>query len=103
MNPYIIYLEENVSGELCTYVLQKKFPHFTGLISKLPGEGKFSAAVPGYNLWVVLAGTIGGNLVPSYRNITDEIMECLEWMANYYYTNVIVRNPELYKNFKINV
>ena len=103
MKPYILYLEEDTNGYLCTYILQKKFPHFTGLVSRLPAQGKFYAPVTGYNLWIVLCGTIGGNLVPSYRNISDEIQDSLEGMATWYYQNIIVRNPELYKNYKINV
>lgn len=101
MNPYLLYLEEDKTGELCTYILQKKFPHFNGLVSKVAAQNGFSSPVTGYKLWIVLAGTIGGNLVPSYRNISEEIMETLEGMATWYYQTVVVRNPETYKNYKI--
>lgn len=101
MNPYLLYLEEDMKGELCTYILQKKFPHFNGLVSKMPSQNGFSQPITGYKLWIVLAGTIGGNLIPSYRNVSEEIMDTLEAMAMWYYQSVVVRNPELYKNYKI--
>lgn len=103
MTPYLLYLEEDTNGDLCTYILQKRFPHYNGLVSKMPSKIGFSSPITGYRLWINLAGTIGGNLVPSYRNVAEEIMEILEGMATWYYQTVIVRNPELYKTYKINV
>lgn len=103
MSKFITYREEDKNGNLCYYILQKDFPHFVGIISTSPSEGTWQSAIPNYNLWVVYAGTIRGNFVPSYRNISEETQSVFDEMAHWYYANRICEEPNKYKKFKINV
>lgn len=103
MNRFITYREEDKDGRLCYYILQKDFPHFVGVISTYPSEGTWQSPISNYNMWVVYAGTIRGNLIPSYRNISDETQSVFDEMASWYYQNRILKEPNKYKKFKIDV
>jgi len=97
------YRELDDDGKLAYYIVQKDFPHYVGVISTTPKK-KFIEPSPiaGYNLWVTLDGTLRGNFIPSYKNITDEIVVVLDKMANWYLQQRIIPDYKRYKKFKIN-
>lgn len=103
MIPYITYRETDDVGRLCFYILQKKFPHYTGLLVTNPREGALvNAPIPSYMLWVTFAGCLNGNFVPGYADALEEIEFVFRDMANWYYENRLSDNPKKYSKFKIN-
>lgn len=102
MIPYITYRENDSEGRLCYFILQKDFPHFVGLLS----TGKLdtvlaSSPIAGYNLWINFNGCLRGNVIPSYKNIIDEIEKEMSSMAIWFYNNRILVEPKKYERFKI--
>ncbi len=103
MIPFIAFTEKDENDSIRYFVLQKDFPHFVGEILSHPKEGTWQSPIGGYNLWVVFSGTLQGRLIPSYRNISDEMQSVFDNMAVWYLANKIIPNKSKYKKFKINV
>jgi len=103
MIPYITYREPNEEGILCYYILQKYFPHFSGLlVANRPIDGAIvNAPIAGYNLFITFNGTLRGNIIPNYKNIQEEIITVFEDMSSWYLINRILLNEKLYRKFKI--
>ncbi len=102
MIPYITYREPDSEGRLCYYILQKKFPHFVGILSTGPLENSLaSAPVPSYNLWINFKGTLIGNTIPDYKNILQEITDEFARMADWFFEHRIKNEPKKYLKFKI--
>lgn len=101
MGTFITYREKDSSGVLQYYILQKDFPHINGLILNKPCEGNWCSPVPGYNLWIVFDYTIRGKMIPSYKNIREEISSVLDRMAAWFYAERIMQDEKKYKKFKI--
>jgi hypothetical protein len=101
MIPYITYRDVDNNGELGYFILQKDFPHYIGQITTYPQERLIpSIQIAGYYLWVTFNGTIRGNIVPSYKNIEEDIKFVMNEMSIWYYANRIIDNPKKYKQFK---
>ena len=101
MSPYITYRELDNAGELQYYILQRDFPHYIGLISTYPKENIIlPIQITGYYLWVNFDGTLRGDLIPNYRNISEDIKFVINEMAIWYYANRIVPKHKKYKKFK---
>lgn len=101
MTPYITYRDKDEKGNLQYYILQRNFPHFVSVISAIPKTGTWQSAVAGYNLWVIFNGTLRGNMIPDYKNISEEIQMVLDSMAGWYCSERIVPDPKRFKKFKI--
>ena len=102
MQPFITYRELDKNNELQYFVLQKEFPHCVCYISAVKKENVLSQMpIAGYNLYVVFNGTIRGNIIPSYKNIAEEIDSVIASMANWYKENRIENNNKRYNKFKI--
>ena len=101
MNPYITYRDKDEKGELQYYVLQRDFPHFIGVLATYPVAGTWYSAVPGYNLYVIFNGTLRGNSVPAYNNITEEIQTVLDNMAAWFWCERIAVDQKKFKRLKI--
>lgn len=103
MSPFITFREMCAGGRLSYYVLQRDFPYIVGVINEAPPGNTIGAStVSGYNLWIVFNGTLRGNFIPSYRNITDEIQLVLDNMASWFLSERILPDEKKYKRFKIN-
>lgn len=99
---YITFREPDKDGVLQYYILQKAFPHYVGRVVTYPVEGALAnAPVAGYHFYVTFAGTIRGNMIPSFNDVATEIESVYFEMAQWYYTNRIRGNEEKYKKWKI--
>jgi hypothetical protein len=99
--PYITYREED-SGELQFFVLQKAHPHYLGKVTASPKQGLIpSVPMAGYSLYIEFCGTLRGRMIPSYKDVVDEINAEMGNMATWYYQNRITADEKRYKKFKI--
>ena len=98
---YITYREE-IDGDLQYFILQKEFPHFCCYISDKPIVN-FIQPLPisSYDLWLVFNFTLRGNMIPSYKDIYDEICAVMTDMGLWFYSERILTNPKKYKKWKI--
>jgi hypothetical protein len=96
--PFITY-RETLNGDLRYYILQKSHPHFVGEIVSAPSEAIMLVPITRHSLWVKFAGTIYGNMIPSYRNIQEEMEEVYTNMAEWFYQNRILPEPKKYKKW----
>jgi hypothetical protein len=102
MEPYITYRDFNNKGELEYYILQRKFPHYQGVILEQPKDGAImTAPVSCHHLYITFAGTIQGNYVLSKAALELELSSVFEDMANWFYSKRVVTDPKRYKKFKI--
>ncbi len=98
---FITYREED-DGVLKYYILQKEFPHNCGVISIKPNpEAIVQSTVSGYNLWVVHAGTLRGNMIAVYPSYKENLQLCYDEMANFFYNERILKDEKRYEKFKI--
>jgi hypothetical protein len=98
----LTYREPDDVGRLCFYILQKKFPHYVGLLVTNPREGALvNSPVPSYNLWITFSGCLNGNFIPGYADVLEEIQDVFNDMAIWYYQNRLLENPKTYSRFKI--
>ena len=98
---YITFTEPDENDVMEYYILQKEFPHFLCKISEHP-TGHFFQCVPinEYDLYIVFNSTLRGNVIPSYKNIGDEIKDVMHDMAEWFYNNRILKNEKKYKKWK---
>ena len=101
MSPFITFRDKDEDGKLQYFILQRDFPHFVGIIREYPSTGNWCSAVAGHNLWVTFSETLRGNVVPSYKNISDEIQSVMDNMAAWFHAERIVLNEGKFKKFKI--
>lgn len=101
MNPYITFRDKDKDGNLQYYILQRSHPNYVGVISSVPISGTWLAPVGGYNLWVVFSGTIQGNFLPSYQNVSAELQSVLDNMAAWFWAERIVISPKRFEKFKL--
>ena len=102
MIPFITYRETDREGVLQYYILQRDFPHYIGRISPYPIENPIcQSPIAGYNLWVCFAGTIRGNIIPSYPSEKQNMIAVFESMATWFYANRIISDEKKYKKYKI--
>ena len=102
MNQFITFRENDSNDKLQYYIVQRSFPHYVGLISNIPvSEAMCCSPIPGYNLYIVFAGTLRGNVVPGYRDIAFDEQKTFNDMASWYYTERILKDEKRYKKLKI--
>lgn len=101
MIPFITY-RELIDGKLEYFVLQKEFPHFLGRIVTFPVEHSLvNEPVAGYNLFITFAGSLRGNFIPDYKNITDDIQYTFERMALWFASERVIGGGKRFDKFKI--
>ena len=102
MAPYITFREHDASGDLQYYILQRAFPHYIGIVLTNPHyKSILKVPIAGYEMMVGFAGTLRGNVVPSYKNIMKEIEAVYHDMAIWYLENRINTNPQKYKKWQL--
>lgn len=102
MTKFVTYRDVDIDNNLQYFVLQKDFPHFVGMICPIPKIELVPAiAISNYNLWMVFNYTLRGKMIPSYKNIEQEILQVMSDMAEWYYENRILTEPKKFKKFKI--
>lgn len=102
MNPYILFEDIDDNGIKQKYILQRDFPHYVGQILYMPKlKSLIQIPVPKYNIWVSFAGTLRGNMIPSYKNIPEELDDVYRNMSSWYYENIILKNEKEFENFKL--
>lgn len=102
MIPFITYRELN-NGKLEYYILQKAFPHYLMRVStNLYEEVHFKSEIPGYNMQVVLVGTLRGEMIlPGYKDVAEEVQMAMQNMAAWFCADRILENPNKFEKFKI--
>lgn len=102
IHPYLTYRENNDEGELLYFIVQKEFPNYQCVISDVP-KRVFVEPMPlsGYNLFLIFSGVLRGFMLPSYKNVDDEIKSVMFNMANWFFENRILLNEKKYKKWKI--
>lgn len=100
--PFATFREDTTDGTRY-YIVEKSFPHWCGLVTYVPIEGKIaqSVAVQGYNLWVSFNGVLQGNYVPYVVNVDKDAQAALQRMAEWFLTERIEKNEKKYRKFKI--
>lgn len=100
--PYITFRELN-KGKLEYYILQKAFPHYLCRVSTNPYEEVFfKSEIPGYNMVVILVGTLRGDMViPGYKDVNEEILAVMSNMAAWFWAERIQENHKKFEKFKI--
>lgn len=100
--PFITYREPDKNGNLEYYVLQRDFPHWVGRISTIPKEGALAqSTIAGYNMYVIIEGTLRFGLIPTYKNVMEEMQLVADTMAVWYYTDRMIMDKKRYEKFKI--
>lgn len=103
MQPFISYRENNETGILCYYILQKKHPHYIGIVS----VGKLdtvlsSVPIAGYNLYVNFDGVLESkSFIPSYKDVLVDIELSMGRMGDWFLNNRIIPDAKKYQKFKI--
>jgi hypothetical protein len=99
---YLTYRETDEIGRLCFYILQKAYPHYSGLIVTNPVEGAIiNSPISGYRLWVTWNGTLRGNILPATKDALKEIESVYFDMAKFFYEQRILKDLKKYKHFKL--
>lgn len=100
-NEYITYREE-INGHLEYFILQKTFPHYKCRITKIPITNIFEpVAISKYNLWVVFAGTIQGNMLPVTNEFEKLVLITMQDMATWFLENRIEKDLKRFKKWLI--
>jgi hypothetical protein len=103
MTPYITFREMDDTGNLQYYILQREFPHYIGVIRTIPlARSLVEVHVSGYNLYLSFAGTLRGNMIPSFKDAIKEMVIVYQNMATWYLDNRITKDEKRFKKFKIN-
>jgi hypothetical protein len=102
MSPYITFRENNSSGELAYYILQRSHPHYVFEIVSIPKESFFIQPIPvtGYYIWLNFNGVLLGEFIPSYKGAFEQIVSEMNAASQWFYENRILPNPKKYKKFK---
>lgn len=102
MKSFITFRENDGECNLQYYILQRDFPHFIGVVLNHFDIGNWYAPVSGYMLYVNFAGTLRGNIIPSYKDISEEIQNIVGLMADWYCVNRVLIDEKRFKKYKIN-
>lgn len=102
MHLYITYRESDAEGNQQYFILQKEFPHFVAKISEQPIVN-FIQPMPitNYNLYLVFNGCLRGNIIPSYKDIGEEVKSVMNSMAIWFFEQRVLPNEKKYKKWKI--
>ncbi len=102
MEPYITYRDTDSTGELQYYILQRAFPHYISKIAYKPSDtALFYISVAGHHLYLWFDGTLQGRFMPSYKDAIDEMEVVIRHMAEWFYINRVIPEPNKYKKWKI--
>lgn len=102
MAPYITFREKDAAGELQYYVLQRDFPHYIGLLCYHPKDNPLAqAAIPGYNLYVVITEVLRGRFIPAEKDVAQQMQIIAENMGAWFWSERIAMDEKKYKKFKI--
>lgn len=102
MEPYITFRDTDGAGELQYYILQRQFPHYIARIAYKPSDAAlFYMSVAGYHLYLIFDGALQGRFMPSYKDAIDEMEVVVRDMAEWFYINRVVPEPNKYKKWKI--
>lgn len=102
MTPYITFRDTDKENNLQYYILQRDYPHYVGLVAAKPKEGALAQApIAGYNMYIIIEGTLRFNLIPNYKNVIEEMQLIAETMAVWYYTDRMIMDKKRYEKFKI--
>ncbi len=102
MIPFITYKENYPNGEEHYFILQKEFPHLLCEVSSIP-KIYFVPPMPisNYNLFIEFNGCLRGNVIPSYKDIGEEIKSVMYSMSVWFFEQRILPNEKKYKKWKI--
>lgn len=104
MSNFITYREKNEEGNLLYYILQRSFPHYEAVLLLNPRPGALAQTpIAGYHLWVTVIGTLRGGMIPSYKNVVEEMQVISNEMAFFYLNERIMPDEKKYKKWRINV
>jgi hypothetical protein len=100
---FITFRDTDNNDKLQYYILQRSYPHYLALLSHTPIENSLgSAAIGGYNLWVIGIGTLRGRMLPiNLSQPLKDLQSTLDVMSSWYLANRIEINPNKYKKFKL--
>ena len=102
MTRYITYRDNDSTGQLQYYVLQRDFPHYVGIVSVAPVSGAMCCSpIPGYNLFIVFTGVLRGDYIPAYSGVKADIEMVFNDMASWYLEERIKKDEKKYTKFKI--
>jgi hypothetical protein len=102
MSPYITFKDQDKTGELQFYILQRDFPHYCAILSFHPiPEPMAIAPISGHNLWLIGVGTIRGLYIPSYQDTFQQFQATIESMASWFYSERILKEPKRYRKWLI--
>ena len=102
MSPFVTYRDTDKAGQLQYYILQRAFPHYTGLISDRIIDGSIlQVPVTRHNLYITFAGCLRGNYIAAYDGWEKHMTEIFHQMAAWYYENRILTNPKKFKRWAI--
>lgn len=102
MSPYITFRDENKEGVLTLYILQRDFPHYVATIADHPIINTLCCeAIAGHHLYLVFQGTLRGNFIPGFKNVSQEIQIVFEDMARWFYAERCLKDPKRYKKYLI--
>ncbi len=102
MEPFITFRDRDKQGELQYYILQRAWPHYVGVIFTYPpADPIMTAAISGYNLFVVYSGTLQGRFLPSNPNWEVEVQGVFQDMATWFHQKRILTEPRRYKKLKV--
>jgi hypothetical protein len=102
MEPFITFRDTDKNGELQYYILQRAFPHFIGVIKYKPSDtALYYISVSAHHLYILFAGTLQGNFLPGYKDAVEEMEAVIRNMAEWFYANRVIVEPNKYKKWKI--
>lgn len=100
MHPYLTYREEDPTGQLQYYILQKEHPHYVARVSTAPYSNALAwSVVPHHKMVVEFSGCLQGQLLPARPGIMDEVTATMHLMALWFYEHRIQVNPKKYQKW----
>jgi len=101
MSSFITFRDEE-GGVLHYYVLQREFPHYVAILESQPSAMALAhSGISGHYLWLRIIGTLRGAVIPSYKDVANEMQSVCDEMANWYFENRIKPDEKKYKKWKI--
>lgn len=92
--PYITYKEKDSTGTEQTYIVQKGFPHFSGMVSLKPQKEIIEAVpFPDMKKFMVFNYTLRGKMIPGYQKIDEEARRVMVDMIHWF-LNKIIQNEQ---------
>lgn len=84
------------------YVLQRAFPHYLGKVQYTQDPGAvIQGQIPMYNIFIVFAGTLGGNRLLLNDDWRTQLENVWEAMCRFYREERIEKMPGRFKRYKI--